>query len=423
MKHGIAVPTELREARENIAAKRRELATIFEQAGSDNDLSKAESLKNLTDTAARVEAIRGMNDELADLVAKAAPMEQAHAVLVTAAREAEKSGGVEQHPGHATEGEGAPARKSKSIGSMIAGAELLKHRHAEVELDVSADGVKTLFETGNGWQPETTRDGTLVPLALSNPLQAIDLIPSTTTTQSALLYMQETAFSDNAAETAEGGAYPEATLEVAEVSSPVRKVSVFLAVTDEQLEDVEQGESYINNRLPLMIQRRLSRQVLSGNGTPPNLDGILSTAGIQQQDRETDSLADAVYKGITKVNTIGDAVADGVVVNPTNWQDVVLAKTTDGIYIWGHPSLQGPQTLWGLPVALDASLASASGGTQLVGDFRTYSALAVKRGMTVKLSDSHADFFTNGKQAIRADLRAALAVYRPAAFCEVKQIP
>ena len=46
----------------------------------------------------------------------------------------------------------------------------------------------------------------------------------------------------------------------------------------------------------------------------------------------------------------------------------------------------------------------------------------MRSGIEVKVSDSHDDYFVKGKQAIRADLRAALCVYRDAAFCEVTGI-
>jgi hypothetical protein len=61
-------------------------------------------------------------------------------------------------------------------------------------------------------------------------------------------------------------------------------------------------------------------------------------------------------------------------------------------------------------------------GTGLVGAFREFSELAIRRGIETKVSDSHSDYFVNGKQAIRADMRAALQVYRETAFCTVTGI-
>jgi hypothetical protein len=55
----------------------------------------------------------------------------------------------------------------------------------------------------------------------------------------------------------------------------------------------------------------------------------------------------------------------------------------------------------------------------VIGDYRTHSYLAVKRGVDVQVSNSHSDFFIKGKQAVRADVRVAMVHLRPAAFGEV----
>ena len=38
------------------------------------------------------------------------------------------------------------------------------------------------------------------------------------------------------------------------------------------------------------------------------------------------------------------------------------------------------------------------------------------------MTNAHADFFINGKQAVRADMRAAFVTYRPAAFATITGI-
>jgi HK97 family phage major capsid protein len=86
--------------------------------------------------------------------------------------------------------------------------------------------------------------------------------------------MEETTFTNSAAETAEGGTYPESALALTERSTPVQKITTFIPVTDEQLEDVPQIQGYLNNRLPFMVRQRLDLQILTGNGTTPNLRGL-----------------------------------------------------------------------------------------------------------------------------------------------------
>jgi HK97 family phage major capsid protein len=232
-------------------------------------------------------------------------------------------------------------------------------------------------------------------------------------------YMEETTFTNAAAETAEGGTYPEAALAYTEQTSLVRKISVFLPVTDEQLEDEPRIRGVIDNRLPFMVRQRLDSQILVGNGTAPNLRGILNVAGIQTQAKGADPTPDAVYKAMVKVMTTGQANPDTVVFNPNDWQDVRLLRTADGIYIWGNPSDAGPERIWGLRAVMAQAMTA---DTALVGDFGNYAELAVRRGVDVQVSNSHSTYFVEGKQAIRADMRVALVVYRPAAFATVTGI-
>jgi hypothetical protein len=45
--------------------------------------------------------------------------------------------------------------------------------------------------------------------------------------------------------------------------------------------------------------------------------------------------------------------------------------------------------------------------------------MVYRGGLQLKVSDQHSDYFIKHKQAIRANIRAALVVFRATAFCEV----
>lgn len=393
------------------------LSGIFDEAGPEIDLTKVKSISG--DSMAKAEEIRKLNDELTDLGKQRDELLQVHKaaqrvrVAGTAAEREEAGAESGGEQGSSSGG----LRPSKSLGELFTGSKAYRSKGEEARLDVN---LKTVMSTGAGFQPETTRTGRIVDFA-TRPVQVTDLVPQTTTSQAAVVYMEETLFTNNAAETAEStqatpGTYPEAALGLTEQSSTVRKIAVYLPVTDEQLEDEPQVRGYINNRLPFMIEQRLDGQILNGNGTAPNLRGILQTAGIQTQAKGTDPNPDAVYKAMVKVRVTGRALPNGVVFNPFDWQLIRLLRTADGLYIWGNPADAGPERIWGLAVAQGDVIAA---GTALVGDFANYSELAVRRGIDVQVSNSHGTFFIEGKQAMRADIRAALVVYRPAAFCTV----
>jgi HK97 family phage major capsid protein len=272
--------------------------------------------------------------------------------------------------------------------------------------------------TSAGWVPETTRGPRIVDF-VTRRYEVTDTIPSTTTNQVAIKYMEETTYTNAAAEVAEGGTKPEAALALTERSDPVQKIAVWIPVTDEQLEDVPQVQGYINNRLPFMVKQRLGLQILVGDGTAPNISGILDRSGIQTQVTGSDPVPDAIYKAMVKVMISGSgnggAIPNVVYMNPLDWQDIRLLTTADGVYIWGSPMDPGPERIWGLPVVLAEALTQ---NTAIVGD-TTYAELAVKKGITMKVTDSHSDYFIKNLQVVLAEMRAALVIYRAAAFCSV----
>ena len=403
----------LKQLREAFLKKQADLHKIFEEAGNDLNM---ENVKSVSGTSAeKVATIRKMNSEL-ELEAK--EIESLEGVELASKASNDRQAALEKARGIAHP---EPGEKKEVVFQTFGEAFLKSAAYLKKGSDaVLPEGVniKTLFETAAGWAPESLRTGRLVEKAV-RPIQIIDLIPGSSTAQAAIVYMEETTFTNNAAETAEGGSYPENAFALEEKSSPVKKVAVFIPVTDEQLEDVAQVSSYLDNRLRFSLLQRLDNQILNGDGIGANLTGILNTAGIQTQAKGTDPVPDAIYKGMTKVRVTGRALPSGIIMHPNDWQDIRLLRTADGIYIWGNPSEAGPERMWGLPVAQSDALAE---GTGLVGDFRTFIELVERRGIQVKVSDSHSDFFIKGKQAVRADLRVALPVYRPAAFATVTGI-
>ena len=410
------MPSKLAEKREELIAKQKKLADIFDE-GKDGDgkLSLAK-IKSLTGTLDEKQAeIKRMNDELMQLGKDCEILSIEEAVFEQGRRINE----LAERPWLPSESRSA----GKSLGELFTEHPKFKARERgalgpEVSLDVDArqvlDGTKAVMTTAAGWAPQAIRTGTVVPAAL-RPVQVLDLIPQGETSQAAIVYMEETTATNTAAETNEGAAYPQATLVLTERTSNVRKVSEHLPVTDEQLEDIPQVQGYINGRLVFFVRQRLDNQVINGDGSAPNLRGMLNVVGIQTQAKGTDPGPDAIFKAMVKVRITGRAMPSGVIVHPTDWQNIRLLRTAEGVYIWGNPSEAGPERIWGLPIAQADSL---SAGTAIVADFVNFTELDFRRNLDVQVGYNNDDF-TKGQKSIRADVRCAFVVYRPAAICTV----
>lgn len=197
-------------------------------------------------------------------------------------------------------------------------------------------GMKTLLASTD-WDIVADRQPGIVEYA-QVPVTISDLMLSGRTTSNAITYMEETTFTNAAAEVAEGGAKAEAALDFTLRTDAVRKIATWIPVTDEMLDDVPQMESYIRGRLAFMVMQRRESQLLVGDGTAPNISGILDRSGIQTQAKGADPTPDAVYKAMTLVRVTGAAEPTAAVFHPNDWQDIRLLRTADGVYIWGSPA-------------------------------------------------------------------------------------
>jgi HK97 family phage major capsid protein len=278
---------------------------------------------------------------------------------------------------------------------------------------------KTTFTTAVSTLTEYDRQPGMVMIG-QQALTIADLISQGETTMNTIRYVREDTYTNAATTVAEGATKPEAAFDTSEVDAPVRKIAVTGKVTDEMFADFPVIRDYVNNRLQFMVAQQEEAQILLGNGTPPNIQGIETTSGIQTQAAGTDPLPDAVFKAITKIASVGFFQADGVVFNPFDWQNVKLLKTADGIYIWGHPADPGPNRLWGLPVV--ATVAQTQ-HVAFVGAFKLGAQVFRRQGITLETTNSNVDDFVKNLITIRAEERLALAVYRPLAFCTVTGLP
>lgn len=251
-----------------------------------------------------------------------------------------------------------------------------------------------------------------------------DLMAQGTTNLVAVPFMQETSITNAATTVAEAGGKPEATFALTQTSAPVQKIAVTIPVTDEAFEDVPTLESYVNGRLRWMVETTEEAQLVSGDGTPPNLRGILNTSGIQTQAKGADTAIDAIRKAKNlKVRAIGFAEPTGIVIHPTDWDGLQGAKDANNQYFAGGPFTGSygtvyPQVdrIWGMPAVVTTGITA---GTALIGAFRTDAMIFRKKGITIDSTNSHASEFANNIVRLRAEERLALAVFRPKSFCQI----
>jgi HK97 family phage major capsid protein len=406
--------TKLQEKQGELEAKAKALHEIFEKYP---DMNMPEDV---------AKSIKPMNDELTDLGKEVDSLKALEQISRNAQQILEDGGSRQPSSMSWQKGQNqAGEREVKSLGDRIVESKAFKEYQKgsgqgpadEIEAKELFER-KTVFDSSTGFAPQAVRTGVVVDYALQRPM-VTDLIPVGETNQNAIVYMEETTSTNNAAETAEKSDSPESALAFTQKDSSVRDIRTYLPVTEIALEDAPGMASIINNRLGLFIRMRRETQIISGDGNAPNLRGLMNIVGKQTQAKGADPTPDAFYKAMTLVMTGSYLDPSGIVIHPSDWEPIRLLRTNDGVYIWGSPSEAGPERMWGLPVIKTTAMTQNTG---LVAAFDTAMQLFFKKMINIQISNSHSDYFIKGQLAVRANERVALVVYRPAAICTVTGI-
>jgi HK97 family phage major capsid protein len=412
-------PAQVRSA---IAERSDALHTIFEEAGPDLDASRV-AVVTVSNGAELAQKVRALNDEMTWLGERATELDELDAVRANAERWRSHSQGHNTDPAPFAPRSEQRVERPRSLGSLFVESavyQAARNRQPNVsatmgvEVDNFLRPQAAVFQTGAGWAPESTRTGRVV-LSAEREIQVIDAFPIIPTSQAAIVYMEETTFTNAAAERNENAAYAEAALELTERSETVRSVGVSLPVTDEQMADEAGAAAYVDQRLGFMVRQRLDGQLLVGNGNAPNLRGTLHVGSINTQAKGADPVFDAIYKGARKVRVTGRSIPSAIMMHPEDWEAARLTRTADGIYILGNPMEAGPERMWSLPVVQTDVLTK---GTALVGDWARMAAYHARQGVDIQ-TGFVGDDFKEGRVTLRAGLRGAVVHYRPSAFTQV----
>lgn len=315
------------------------------------------------------------------------------------------------------------ALTAKSVGERFSASMDLKVAGTILQSGTGAGAVIPQYQAG------------VVP-TLFRRLTVADLMPNTGISGPTLIYMSETAVTNSAATVAEGATKPLSDITLTQVTEIVRKIATVGKLSDEMIEDATFIAGYVQGRLVLFVQLAEEDQLLNGNGTAPNIRGLLNRVGLATAvavpgtPTQTDRI-DSIYNQISAIRSTAFLEPDGIVIHPTDWKTIRLNKDANNQYFAGGPftgaygnGAQAPETgalgenpdLWGCRVVVTPAIPV---GTALVGAFGTAAQVFRRSGITVEMTNSNEDDFKNNLVAMRAEERLALAVYRPGAFGKV----
>lgn len=285
----------------------------------------------------------------------------------------------------------------------------------EIELISRDDFVAAVTQTTAYPSLPGRRPG-IVPL-ITQPIDVLDVIPMVPVSTDTVEFVYEKTFTNTAVETAEADAAGEGTVELDKTSVSISWLPFTLPATRQLLADEPRMQAFIQDRLLLGIRQRLQTEVIDGNGTPPNIKGMLNWSGVLTQDSGAFAKPDIIHKAKTAIRIATKMAYEPNVLcmHPADYEELALSKsTTSGDYYFGGPQADSV-TVWGLVPIVSTAV---SEGNPFVFASQAVE-LYVREGITVQVSDSHDDHFVKGIVDFLASGRFGLGVLQPKGICEI----
>ena len=242
-----------------------------------------------------------------------------------------------------------------------------------------------------------------------------DLLMPGQTDSSAITYMRETGFTNNAAPQAnQGDKKAQSDITFDRKTENVETIAHFIKVAKQILNDASMLASSIDQRLMYGLKLKEEEQLLNGDGLNGNLHGIIPQATAFSNPAAavtTYTIIDQMRLAMLQA-ILAEYPASGHVLNPIDWATMELLKDNEGRYIIGQPQGETNPTLWRLPVVETQAIAPTK---FLTGAFNMAAQIFDAEDASIEVGFENDDF-TRNLLTILCEERLALAVYRPEAF-------
>lgn len=239
------------------------------------------------------------------------------------------------------------------------------------------------------------------------------------TTSNSISYLKENAFTNSAAETAEGGNKPESKMEFTEADAPVRTIAHFIRVTKQLADDAPALAAYINSRMMYGLHRRIEKQLLNGDGTGSNLKGIFATGNFtahgftEDNMQATDTVLDLIRRCAATMRKSG-YTPNVVFLNPMDFDTLRGMKDTNGNYLMGSPLQAGTDIRpWGLRVIESPEVTEKK---FMVADTVMGATVYDRQAPVIEIFEQDGNNVTKNLYTIRCECRMAFAVETANAF-------
>lgn len=311
---------------------------------------------------------------------------------------------------------GARPAAEKSAGAQFVESDVCKSLMAGSSQKARMS-VKTILNATGQNQPLVPSQRLPGIIAEPNRLLRIrDLLRVGRTNSNLIEYTKENVFTNNAGP--QYGASPEATegqlknqsnITFTLATAAVVTIAHYIKASKQVLNDAPQLQSYIDGRLTYGLKLEEEDEILNGDGTAGQLNGLLAQATAFNRGATGDTRIDTIRKALTQ-GQLSNYMMTAVILNPADWEAIELTKDNEDRYIIAQPQSMLNPTLWARPVVASNTMPA---GQFLVGAFDMAAELWDREDASVQVGYENDDF-TRNLVTILAEERLALTVYRAA---------
>lgn len=286
---------------------------------------------------------------------------------------------------------------------------LRKGQKLQIEFTVKTDpGNMTFANSITGEIPQMQRITGFNPIAVRLPFLR-NIINAGQATSNEISWVEEVAGNGDAGYTTEGDTKNKADGAFKTDSEKVVKLTIWMKVSEEMLEDIDFMASWINNKLLQKLNIKLDAEILSGAGGGAALNGIVTQATAWAAGsfahtviaaNQLDVLRIAVQQIIT-----ANHIPNVILLNPIDITKLALTKDKNENYLFPSVMLPTGQIIDGISVIQNNGVPV---GTFVVMD-STKATLYVKNDTRVEVGYDGNDF-TKNMRTVLAEMRCVLVI-------------
>lgn len=268
---------------------------------------------------------------------------------------------------------------------------------------------------------------------LTDPTDVWSMFNSTPVTGPSIEYYSHDSNAAAAAATAEGGQFPDLGMTWTPHTVAPTKITAMASTSYELLSDASWLTQWLNQELQRAVTDAINGQVLAGNGTAPNMQGIQGLTGTLTHDHSTDASGttaiDAVLLAATALRT-GPAYVEPnlLILHPNDWEAIRQLKDSYGRYLLNPvPAHEEVWSLFGITVKVSTKLTAGTGilmnsDAAILGFIREGLVIESSTFGQTQVSGSPVDAWSHDYVNFRARTRLAYGVMRPKAICLITNL-